>query len=204
MSKNSQKYKSNNERNQYLKSKNVFKVSEGDIAEFYYVPLQGPLRFLSMISIKHLLLVVKSKTDSNKIMSMGFYPADGNILGSLLNPKDGYLWSPDPHYIPNIAGFEPAYFYDTEKPIVYNLTEKQAELIHTTLHDTRCKLKNGKSSSGIVKRDRLECPIETYKYCPMPGRKNARNCVTWLHQVFPELYNHINGTFFQLAEQIPC
>ena len=188
------KYKSEKERNQFIK-KNIFKVSKGDIAEFYYVPLQGPLGFLSMVSIKHLLLVVRSKDNRDKYMSMGFYPADGDILGALLNPKDGYLWSPDPHYIPSDPGFEPAYFYDSDEPVVYSLKTKQATLINTILSDISCRLKNGELSSGKIKRDRLECPIDKYKYCPMPGRKNTKNCVTWLHQVFPSLDRDINGTF---------
>ena len=55
------KYKSQKELEQF-KNDELFKVSRGDIAEFYYVPLQG-LELLSMVSIKHLLLVIKHLVD---------------------------------------------------------------------------------------------------------------------------------------------
>ena len=186
-------YKSEDELIQFKQSE-LFTLQKGDIVEFYYVPLQN-LEFLAKISFKHLLIVIKSKSQQ-KFMSIGFYPGDGDILGALINPKDGYIWSPDPHYTPNDPEFKPAYYYNTINPIIYTLNANQANLFNNIFNQSypACKLKDGSLSRGKIKRDRIECIINQYKYCPIQGIKsNYKNCITWLYQVFPDLNIDING-----------
>jgi hypothetical protein len=167
----------------------LFTVKKGDRAEFYFVPLQG-LELLNKINIKHLSLVIRSKSDSSKFMSMGFYPTDGNVLGALLMPKKGFLWSPDPHYIPTVKGFKPAYYHKTNIPVVYSVDAEQATILNVILSDNKCKLKDGAKSRGMIKRDRLECPVEQFRYSPLP-KKGCKNCVTWLYTIFPNLRKDI-------------
>ena len=99
----------------------------------------------------------------SKYISLGFYPADGNIIGALLSPKDGYIWTPDPHYIPTTKGFEPAFYYDTDEPIIYNLTAKQAKYINTILDSSLCKLKDGSSMmfkhASLAKRENVRAAL---------------------------------------------
>lgn len=184
-------YRSEEELKQFRRTE-LFTVKEGDHAEFYRMPLQG-IGVLSKISAhKHLSLVVRSKDDPDKIMSMGFYPDGGDIIGATFSPKAGYLWSPDPHYIPTVKGFKRAHYHKSDRVILYTITKDQADLINRLLNGSECRLKDGSTSRGTVKRDRIECPVNEYRYSPFPW-KGCRNCITWLNTVFPGLIKDIDG-----------
>jgi len=176
-----------------------FRILPDDEVSFHYAPLQGMPggmfagEILSLLSIRHLLMIIKSNQTA-QTMSIGFYPKGGNILGGLITPKEGSLWSPDPHYVEGQRNSGPAVYYNTDDPIAYKIDELQADYINGILYSDDCKLKNGAKSRGAIKRNRIECPNKDFNYCVLrPGSKN-KFCISWLYEVFPELYEDVHGT----------
>ena len=181
-------YKSQKEL-ELFRQNELFTIKEEDYAEFYNVPLQG-FELLSKVSINHLMLVVTSKGNNN-IMSMGFYPTDGDIMDALFIPKKGFVWNPDLHYIPTNTKFNSTTYHKTSIPIKYDIECKQAKILNNILGNSGCKLKDGSKSRGVIKRDRIECSVK-YKYSPL-SKNGCKNCVTWLYHLFPNLNKDING-----------
>lgn len=173
-------FKSKRERNIW-KQDNIFEIKKGDIAEFYSIPLQGFLNLPSRFSGKHHLLLKIVSQNSNKSMSLGFYPIDGKFLSSL---SLGWVWTPDPHDLPD----KKRVFGNKS----YTISKKQANYLNNILKDDGCRLKDGSLSRGIVKRDRLECPTKDFKYLIVPFTRYQHNCVSWLKNLFPELAAHMD------------
>lgn len=186
-------FKSNQERDLFRQN-NMFTIKPYDKVEFYFIPLQIPGgNVLASAGKKHLLMVVTSR-ESGKQMNIGFYPEGGNILGAIHKPKNGWVWSPDPHYLPDIKGFEKAKYYGTEQPVIYQIDGEQADALNEVFKGENCKLKDGSTSRGKVKRDRLECPHGDYKYQALAHPEQGfHNCVTWLYMIFPNLAKDITG-----------
>ncbi len=195
------KYLSNENRDEF-RDQQLFIIKVNDTVSFHYAPLQGVGigGILASVNINHLLMLVKN--ENGKTMSIGFYPDGGNILGALYTTKPGYLWTPDPHFIPGQHKSGPSLYYGTEDKIEYKLNQKQANYINNIIFGNDCKLKNGKTSSGLVKRNRLECPIPRLKYSVLLPGDNIYNCHTWLYSIFPELVVDIGGTFGQNLDDL--
>ena len=140
------------------------------------------------------------KKDKSKSMVFGFYPKGGNIFGAALNSKDGQIWLPDPHYVPDHA--DPTYrpkpvtYYGSDIPIEYVLTEEQADIINNILSNTNCVLKDGNTSRGI-KRDRIECP-DSIKYCMIGVGSKSENCVTWTKSLFSKFEEDIGSPYMSI------
>ena len=75
---------------------------------------------------------------------------------------------------------------------MYKIDEEQSKILNSILNNPNSKLKNGDLSRGTIKRDRIECPIEEYKYSPT-HKKGCKNCVSWLYLLFPNLKKDCDG-----------
>ena len=178
------------------KEENVFKIQQGDIATFYRIPLQGSLYLLSKAFKKHLLLLVKKK-NTDQTMSIGFYPENGNFLKT----TTGWVWTPDPHDLP---GKKKVKYYDSNDDYIeYLINKRQAKYINDILSNSDCRLKDGSLSRGKIKRDRLECPTSDFKYSIFSFfRNNVKNCESWLHNLFPKLYDDMYGSYEEQLDNI--
>ena len=134
-------------------------------------------------------------------------------LSSYFKNSEGEIWLPDPHFVSDedikkylkegetIDDFRNKNRYLSElvtygdyknESIIYIIDDNQATTINDILKNKECRLKKKESSSAKVKKTRLECPEGKYDYCVVSGEKE-KNCITWLQDLFKDLYYDISG-----------
>jgi hypothetical protein len=151
---------------------NRFIIKRGDLAEFYWCKYSG--------AYVHLSLLIKSQTGAE--ISIGFYPKNGAMMGSITQSKDGQIWSPDPLF--KKGSPKPALDYNNGNHIVYTLTIDQAFKLNNIL--SRC-IEN-------TQKGRLECNVpEMYNMLSFRNGQTELNCISWLTNMFKDLEYNLYG-----------